>query len=166
MARHELDREDLLAEATALVERVEILVAASWASVVVGFRRDGSPSVYFDADPVFQFHRSGELRRAFVKGRLLKADRGRLVALVRHRTDTATELLATDLDAAATADILAEASRRLDELRHVLANGSFALRGQVPADADVLGRVRRWLDDLPRPVTIATHCGLGRGSRS
>ena len=46
MARHEEDREDLLAEATALVERAELVVEGAAESVVIGFRRDGCASIY------------------------------------------------------------------------------------------------------------------------
>ena len=40
MARREQDREDILAEATALVERVELQIAGETDPIVVGFRRN------------------------------------------------------------------------------------------------------------------------------
>ena len=42
MARRESDREDLLREATALVERAELTIEGFDEPIVVGFRRDGS----------------------------------------------------------------------------------------------------------------------------
>ena len=47
MARQESNREDLLREATALVERVELHVPAFEEPIVVGFRRDGCASFLF-----------------------------------------------------------------------------------------------------------------------
>lgn len=44
MARSEGPREDLLAEAVALVERVELSTDSSEVPVVIGFRKDGCAS--------------------------------------------------------------------------------------------------------------------------
>ncbi len=70
MARDESSREDLLREATALVERIELvphatdpLIAASDLfdkHIVAGFRRDGALSVFFGEDPVYHFNAEGE----------------------------------------------------------------------------------------------------------
>src|SRR4051794_11841558 len=98
MARHESDREDLLREATALVERVELTMAGSEEPIVIGFRRDGSCSMFFGADPVYQFNTQAELRRAFREGRLVKAEGGRLVALERRREAGQLVLLRHALD--------------------------------------------------------------------
>ena len=54
MARLEEDREDILQEATALVERVELEIENLEDPVVVGFRRDSGPAFFFGADPVYQ----------------------------------------------------------------------------------------------------------------
>ncbi len=84
MAHEEQDREDLLAEAVALVERVEIELPDGGGHVIAGFRRNSCGSVYFDADPAYHFNSRHALRRAFVGGRLLKAERGCLVVLYAH----------------------------------------------------------------------------------
>src|SRR5204863_2544475 len=78
MAREESSREDLLREATALVERIELIPNGSTSDgrIVAGFRRNGALSVFFGEDPVYQFNAAGELRRAYTDGKLLKADRG------------------------------------------------------------------------------------------
>lgn len=52
----------------------------SW---ILGWRADGSASFYVDQDPVFQFNAAGEIRRAYVSGRKLSVDQGRLSELVR-----------------------------------------------------------------------------------
>ena len=157
MARHEQDREDILREATALVERVELKVPDHAEPVIVGFRRDGSASLFFGADPVFQFNSAGELRRAYVAGRLIKAERGRLVALKRQRTETQVHLLRTELDPQATIDILQAAAHHLQQLGDHLRSAAVQVRGQVPATTDVVARVRDWLERLATPLQIAAQ---------
>jgi len=44
-------------------------------TIVAGFRRDGSGSVYFDAEPVYQFNSAGHLRRGFAAGKMFKASK-------------------------------------------------------------------------------------------
>src|SRR3954447_14030342 len=107
MARHESDREDLLREATALVERVELKVAGFEEPIVVGFRRNGSASFYFGAESVYQFNTARELRRAYIDGVLYKAEQGRLVSLTRERGENAVSMFRVELDDNEAADILA-----------------------------------------------------------
>ena len=90
MARDQSSREDLLREATALVERIELRIAGPMSvkhdrddHVVVGFRANGSASFFFGEDPVYQFNSAGQLRRAYCGGLLIKAAHGRLVSLQR-----------------------------------------------------------------------------------
>ncbi|HEV3024921.1 MAG TPA: hypothetical protein VGX76_20740 [Pirellulales bacterium] len=162
MARQEQDREDLLAEATALVERVELAVEGFDEPLVAGFRRDGSASVYFGADPAYHFNSHGELRRAYAAGLLYKAEgvsqsrHGRLVALERCRAAGEVQLVRHELDADENARFLDALSRRLASLGEALHQGQYRLVGQVPADADVVARVRDWLARVPTPVAIAT----------
>ena len=92
MARDESSREDLLREATALVERIELRITAPISAahdrddhVVVGFRANGAASFFFGDDPVYQFNSAGQLRRAYCGGLLFKATHGRLVSLQRVR---------------------------------------------------------------------------------
>jgi hypothetical protein len=156
MAREESSREDLLGEATALVERIEIVPRAPAAPapmhptaetpIVAGFRAEGGLSVFFGEDPVYQFNADGELRRAYCAGTLLKAVRGRLVALTRERAEHRTQLLRHELTDEEHAEFLAGLTVRLQELAASLATSHFDVRGQVPVDADVLGRLRSWLE--------------------
>lgn len=144
MAREELDKEDLLREATALVERVELLDtshADTRHTITVGFRRDGSASFFFDADPVYQFNARRELRRGFRNGKLLKAEQGRLIELTRTRTPTETILQRRDLGDDETGGVLDDVRLRLTALvAHWLRNG-YSLIGQEPAGTDVMKRV-------------------------
>lgn len=146
MAREEADREDLLAEARALVERAEI-ATRDGRHVVLGFREAGGLSLFFEADPVFQFNPAGELRRAFVGGRLLKADGQRLASLTRERAPGEVQLVRHDLTPDETAELLADLQDRLDDLRRTLAAGQFTLVGEVPDGAGVVARLERWLDE-------------------
>src|SRR4051794_4315307 len=120
MARTESDREDLLREATALVERVELQVDGLEQPIVVGFRRDGCASFFFGAEAVYQFNSAGELRRGYIDGLLYKAVGGRLISLKRERTGTAVTLQRLELDADQIAAILESASADLHQLSTAL----------------------------------------------
>src|SRR5690349_3711217 len=98
MVRQESDHEDLLREATALVERVELHVPGFEQPIVVGFRRDGCASFFFGAEAVYQFNSAGELRRGYIDGLLYKADCRRLIGLKRERTEAAVELQRLEFD--------------------------------------------------------------------
>ena len=65
MARNEADREDLMREAVALTERVELFVPGFEELITIGFRSNGAMSIFVGQDPVYQFDPSGRLRRAF-----------------------------------------------------------------------------------------------------
>jgi hypothetical protein len=155
MARQESDREDLLREATALVERAELTISDCDEPAVVGFRRDGSASLFFGADPVYQLNSQGKLRRAYVAGKLIKAEAGKLASLDRRREADRVVLARHDLDENETADFVSEMIVRLSALRTSLAAGRFKVTGQVPADANVIGRIRDWLNNLGEPIPIA-----------
>ncbi len=161
MARDEQDREDLMAEATALVERASVRLADRQEPIVVGFRRDGSASFFFSAEPVYQFNSAGKLRRAYADGLLYKAERGRLVALHRERTDRQVGLVRHELNAAETEHFLAGMNRQLNALSEALSEGHFELIGQVPSTVDVLGRIRRWLESFSNGTEVADSPRVG-----
>ena len=166
MAREESEREDLLREATALVERIELLPRTPAADVserllpdapiFAGFRADGAFSVFFEQDPVYQFNDAGELRRAYVGGMLFKASKGRLASLERVRTASEVQLVRRELPDADQASFLQELSMRLESLASLLESGDFDVAGQVPPEIDVLGRVRAWLAANREP-TVASR---------
>lgn len=154
MAREEHDREDLLREAVALVERCELELPGP-RHVFAGFRADGCASVYFDGDPAWHFNTRGQLRRAFVAGLLYKAQGCCLIRLERRRTAEAVELVRHACTSEETAALLERASSELAELERTIASGNFRLLGQVPAEADVVERMRHWLAGLARPIPLA-----------
>ena len=155
MSRYEADREDILREATALMERAELTIPGLDESLVAGFRRNGSASFFFGADPVYQFNSAGELRRAYVGGRLIKAQRGALIALTRERTEHEVQLVSDYLKETETSSLLDDLSRRLYLLQSALWDQDFTLLGQVPARSEILARLSTWLAALPQPLKIA-----------
>ena len=156
MARREQDREDLLAEATALVPRIELLVDGREQPVVLGFRRTHAASVYFGADPVYQFNSCHELRRAYRDGFLYKATRGTLARLERVRCAGRVELRRVDLDGTATARFIESAQLELQRLRERLQRGDYRVVGSVPATDEPLSVALEWLINLPSPLRVAS----------
>lgn len=160
MARQEQDREDILREATALVERAEIAAGGFAETVVIGFRQSGAASVFFGADPVYQFNTANELRRAYRDGRLIKAESGKLIELERRRAEGQVQMIRWELDDEQSAEFLSTARRMLLQLRQSLDSNEFDLIGQVPAEADVIARTVEWLASLPAEITIATKANV------
>ena len=156
MAREESERENLLRDATAFRERVEFQVTGVDGPqiVFVGFRDEGGASFFFDQDPVFHFNSAGQLRRAFVDDRLLKAEHGELVAMRRVRRGREGELRSRLLNQAATSALFYDIKSRFDALRLALKAGEFDVRGQVAANANVVQRTSRWLENFD-VVTVA-----------
>jgi hypothetical protein len=155
LAREEHDREDLLAEAKALVERVSLTIPGYDEPLLIGFRRDGSASFYLAAERVYQFTSAGQLRRAYVDGLIYKAQQRQLVALRRQRNQQTVELIRHVLDPAATADFMDLARLHLETVHHALAKNKFDVLGQVPENVDVLARIRCWLDEFAADAEIA-----------
>jgi hypothetical protein len=149
MARREADREDLVREATAFVERIELarLEPREGDHIVVGFRRDGAMSIFFGADPVYQFNATGELRRAFRENQLFKAAGGRLASLRRLRQEGKVELLRRDLTDGEQKRFLMDMTTRLQAFAEQLGAGAFAVVGQIPPDVNVMERVNEWLSN-------------------
>lgn len=157
MAKDELPREDLMAEAKALVPRVELRVPGLAESVVVGFRANGAASFFFDQDPAYHFNSQHELRRAYAGGYLYKAERGRLIRLTRARNAGEVALVRHELTAAEQEGFLTAAQQRLHELGQALLLDRTQVVAQEPHDADAIGRAARWLDDHVASFTIAVR---------
>ena len=148
MAREESDREDLLREATALVERIELssVDEPEDEPIVVGFRAGGPASFFFGPDPVYHFNSRRELRRAYHGGLLYKSEQGRLIELERVRLTDSIELRRRKLRDDEQSQFLTQALQCLQTFRERCAANKYALVGQVPADADVLAKVTKWLN--------------------
>ena len=111
--------------------------------LLAGFRGD-SLSLYFGEDPVFHFNAAGELRRAFIDGRLVKADRGRLVFMEREQTDQATILQHT-ASAGDEEAVTRELAARLRRCEAAMTALQFTLLGESPVGGDGVSRLLQWL---------------------
>jgi S1-C subfamily serine protease len=158
MARREEEREDLLREATALVERAEFKCGGQ--SIVAGFRRDGSASFFLSPEEVYQFNSEGELRRAFLDDRLYKAERGKLVRLTRQRSEQRVELVRHELTEDEVKQLLFAAEQKLRQLAVALADDRFILVGEIPIGDSVIARIQRWLAEVPNPLAVASRPGV------
>ncbi len=128
--------------------------------MVIGFRQNGAGSVFFGADPVYQFNMANELRRAYRDGRLIKAEAGKLIELERRRADGQVQLIRRALDDAEIAEFLAAVRVRLRQLQDALEPNEFNLLGQVPAQGDVVARIVAWLASLPADIVIAAKANV------
>jgi hypothetical protein len=131
MARTESDREDLIREATALKQRVEWDVPGESEPVVTGFKRDGSLSVYFGQDPVYQFNPAGQLRRAYVDDFLYRTQGDTLARLHRERTADETTLVRQDLTEDTLAEFVTTMRSRLTRLTNCIDDQSGTILRQV-----------------------------------
>jgi hypothetical protein len=122
--------------------------------VVVGFRAAGDASIYFGGDTAYHFNSRGQLRRAYRDGLLYRAEQGRLVSLERIRQENEVQLLRRPLFDAEQATFLATMHERLRKLANQCGQHVLVPIGQVPVEADVLGRARDWLE-LAQAVTVA-----------
>ncbi len=142
-----------MAEATALVERVELRVLHEPEPIVLGVRSNGCLSMYFGADPALHFNTQGELRRGFVDGQLLTAEAGRLVLMTRRRTAGEVQLLRRELPLAAAQALRLTLQTRVQSFRDALEVGHYELLRQVPTDARFAPEL--WRERLPREVIPA-----------
>ena len=156
MARHESDREDLMQEATGLIRRAEWCVPFQADVIVAGFKRSGNWSIYFGADPVYQFDADGRLRRAFANGDLWRTQGKTLARLQRERTETESELQRHDLTDFELSEFLRELRERLDALLNSLDCGEAHLLRQVPDEGDVTSELSAALRSVLRQeITLA-----------
>lgn len=149
MSRQSQDREDLLRDATALVPRLmlRVLISGDSCEVFAGFRGEAL-SLYFGADPVYQFNSVGELRRAFVDGVIVKAESGVLSRWRQERSTDEVAMHSRSFPAAETAEFLKAANARIAELRTALDAGEFELVGHVPGNAEGFERLKAALTGL------------------
>ena len=124
MARNESDREDLIREATAMRNRIEWQIPGDSEPVFAGVRSDGSLSVYFGQESVYQFNSCGQLRRAYVDGFLYRTQGKTLAKLHRERSLNQTVLARNDLNSDELSLFLTAMDDRLRRLAASLSDGS------------------------------------------
>ena len=161
MAREESDREDLLREATALVQRAEIQLDGLPGTSFVGFRRDGCFSFYRTADEAYHFNTSGELRRAHIDGQLIKAEKGKLVGLTRQREADQVALLRDEFDQQRTTAFMQQLRLALSTLSDQLHQSTLQVVGKVDAEGDPVASLAQWIQSSLDAIEIADspHAG-------
>lgn len=137
MARHEADREDLIREAVALQERIELSVDGFDDVVTIGFRSNRAMSVFLGQDPVYQFDPEGRLRRAFVGGLLYRSQHNTLARMRRERTASQTVLLRVDLTPDELAQFRTAMFNRLERLRKSIMSGATVVSRSVPESLEL-----------------------------
>lgn len=150
MARIESDREDLFAEAVSLVRRLEAQTAPARPNIVVGFRPDQTLVVYLSPDRMYQFDTAGRLRRAYVEGRLYRAQGQTLACLTRVRNDQETVLSRRDLEEQECAAFRADVQEAIKHFRALLHSDRWHVTRRYPADdvqleADLDARLAQFL---------------------
>ena len=141
MPRHEEDREDLIREAIALPDRVELCVTGFEVPVTIGFRTNSAMSIFIGQDPVYQYDPNGRLRRAFVGGLLYRSQHSTLAMMRRARTETQTVLLRTDLGDAELALFREAMKSVLNVLHQKLTALEFRTLRCVPESVDHISRI-------------------------
>lgn len=141
MAREEHAREDLMAEATGLLPRLELQLPGELEPVVAGWKSNGWLSVYFGESPVYHFDGAGGLRRAFRNGRLYRLEARSLCELERHRSEGASALMRRRLSDEEQAEFLAELRHRLAGLAEALASGAATVLREVSDTCHALGQL-------------------------
>ncbi len=159
MAQQEHDRENLLRDAVAFVDRIEWR-APDGREVFMGMRNSGGASIYLDQDPVYHFTSDDRLRRAFVAGRLYKADQCQLVEMHRQRTDDEVQLVSRTLGTEATEELLQAIQHELRTLLDDLRGDRLTRVGLVTQQADFAQRCVEWLARLvegPPQIAESPH---------
>lgn len=155
MARHEADREDLMREATALCQRAEFRFGAANEEVIAGYRRDGSLSIYFGADPCYHFDAQLRLRRAFIDGDLYRTQGTTLARLSRIHSQQAVELSRRDLTFEQLQRMLTDIAGRLKCLHTSLQSDARCVE-VIPPETDLQASLIDSLEQLTSgPLTLA-----------
>jgi hypothetical protein len=131
MARSEQDREDILREAKALVNRAEYQSPLWPEPLVIGVRANDALSLFLGQDPAYHWNSQGELRRAYSQGLLYKAQAGQLISLRRDRSATAVELVSQPLTTAAQEQFLTQVQQHVALALEVLRDPATQCVGEV-----------------------------------
>lgn len=153
MALNEKDREDLLRDGKNMVYRGECLIDGC--TVLVGFRPAGQMSLYWGADPVFQFNQSGQLRRVFFDGQRLAAESGVLEKLVRQSRGGRVELARIPLEESAVGEILKRAATCAAQIERCAGDLDTSWRVVGEGDDEFRNRVTDWCRRNGRAPAIA-----------
>lgn len=141
MARNEADREDLMREAVALTERVELFVPGFEELITIGLRGNGAMSIFVGQDPVYQFDPSGRLRRAFLDGFLFRSQHSGLARLDRVRTESEVQLQRHDLSPQECDEFRARMRATLQQIALPVQQRTVRISRNFPPTANLLPQV-------------------------
>lgn len=154
-SRVEADREDMMAEAANLLERLELQIPDVANPVTIGRNRLGHWSFYWGAEPMARFDSEGGLRRAVRQGKLYRTQGSTLAELVRVRLEEETQLQRRDLNPEEAIGILEQIQRELRSVSEALNTGS-AKTLRVVCGPEFDGELRAFLNQLTRTtITLA-----------
>lgn len=154
--RVEADREDLLAEAVNLRERIELQVPGIDSPVTIGCNDLGHWSFYFGAEPMYRFDTEGRLRRAVRDGKLYRTQGATLAELVRVRLEQETQLQRRDLSAAELELFLAAVRVDLQQLHRECSSGGCQTLREVVRDTTFSERLKALLARVVNsPIVLA-----------
>lgn len=155
-SRIEADREDLLAEAANLVERVEFKIPGIDTPVTIGRNRQGHWSFYFGPEPMSRFDADGGLRRAVRDGKLYRTQGETLAELTRVRLDHETQLQRRDLNESEVAVLLEEIRNELLTLKAAFENETATLLRQAGTTPQFVSELAAFLRTLTAaPLKLA-----------
>lgn len=140
-------------EAVAMPQRAELNCSSIAESVICGLRPDGSLSLYFGPDPVYQFDSHGLLRRAYVAGYLFRSDGLTLAKLRRDRTESQTLLVRTDLDQQSLKEFQDTMNEIMYRLLQDLQTDQYRVLKAVPDADSVVPVVQAALERIMEPRT-------------
>ena len=141
MATNESPREDLIREATALIERAELQLSPDSPLITIGYRRNNAFSLFIDQDPVYQFDPDCRLLRAFVNGLLYRSQQTTLARMQRQRSAAQTILNRTDLSAEQLMEFRQNMAQHLARILQAIEAGQFSIVRQIPDQFEVAVRV-------------------------
>ncbi|MDA1211837.1 MAG: hypothetical protein O2955_04935, partial [Planctomycetota bacterium] len=138
--------EDIFAEATAFVHRIEFSCEArNEPNIIAGYRRDGVFTIYFSSDEMYQMTSEGHLRRALWGDVLFRTQGNTLAQLVRRRTPEITELVRHDLTPEELEKFIRRTNDRLKVLFDDLEQGRLHIVRQSPDGAEIVTDMMRSL---------------------
>ncbi len=154
--RIESDREDLLAQAVNLRERIELRVPGSDDAVTIGCNDLGHWSFYFGAEPMYRFDAEGRLCRAVVNEKLYRTQGNTLAELTRVRLEQETQLQRRDLSLSEVEAFLGEVRTHLSHLHQGFPAGQCHTLREVGTPANFAERLSAMLARIAEsPIQLA-----------
>lgn len=155
-SRIEADREDLMAEAVNLPERIELTIPGIDTPVTIGRNPAGHWSFYFGPEPVYRFDSDLGLKRAVRDGKLYRTQGTTLAELTRVRLDDETQLQRRDLSEAEVVEVLTKIREELSGVLSCLRNSTAVILREVGTSNEFLAQLADFLTRLTaQPIGLA-----------